>query len=165
MGLDYYNGDYVRSGVKLGNASSAANYDGNICQQRFNNTATTAVVSTTQTTWQYTYNDRNYLSKAVIGAYIKKDDELEILSGTDYYPLGAEMPEPKFIAESYRFGFNGKEMDNEVSGTGNKLNFGARIYDARLGRWLSLDEKAKPYQSNYNFAMDNPIIFVDPNRA
>ena len=42
-------------------------------------------------------------------------------------------------AVSYRFGFNGKENDNEVKGAGNSVDFGARIYDSRLGRWMSVD--------------------------
>ena len=45
----------------------------------------------------------------------------------------------------YRFSFNGKEKDDEVKGIGNSLDFGARIYDSRLGRWMSLD----PMQSKY----------------
>ena len=39
----------------------------------------------------------------------------------------------------YRYGFNGMEMDNEVKGTGNHIDFGARGYDSRIGRWLSVD--------------------------
>jgi RHS repeat-associated protein len=39
----------------------------------------------------------------------------------------------------YRFTFNGMEKDDEVKGVGNSLDFGARIYDSRLGRWLSVD--------------------------
>jgi hypothetical protein len=33
----------------------------------------------------------------------------------------------------YRYGFNGKEKDNEVSGNGNSQDYGLRIYDPRLG--------------------------------
>lgn len=42
-------------------------------------------------------------------------------------------------------------------------DFGARMYDARLGRWLSLDPlQAKyPHMSPYNFCANNPIIFKD----
>ncbi len=38
----------------------------------------------------------------------------------------------------YRYGFNGMEMDNEKNGNGNTMDFGARIYDSRLGRWFSV---------------------------
>jgi hypothetical protein len=34
---------------------------------------------------------------------------------------------------SYRYGFNGKENDNEVKGAGNQQDYGMRIYDPRWG--------------------------------
>lgn len=37
----------------------------------------------------------------------------------------------------YRYGFNGKENDNEVKGEGNQQDYGMRIYDPRLGKFLS----------------------------
>lgn len=63
-----------------------------------------------------------------------------------------------------RFGFNGKEDDNEVKGQGNSQDFGSRIYDNRLGRWLSVDPEASIYPawSPYVFVRDNPILRVDP---
>src|SRR4249919_2797107 len=36
----------------------------------------------------------------------------------------------------YRYGFNGKENDNEVKGQGDQQDYGMRIYDSRLGRFL-----------------------------
>ncbi len=38
--------------------------------------------------------------------------------------------------DNYRYGFNGKEKDNEWSGIGNHLDFGERGYDSRIARWL-----------------------------
>jgi RHS repeat-associated protein len=63
----------------------------------------------------------------------------------------------------YRYGFNGKENDNEVKGEGNEIAFENRIYDTRIGRWLSLDplQKKYPNESNYVFVSGNPIIFAD----
>lgn len=65
----------------------------------------------------------------------------------------------------YRYGFNGMEKDNEIKGEGNSYDFGARIYDPRLGRWLSTDpsESRYPGISTYNFGMNNPILFIDPD--
>jgi len=65
----------------------------------------------------------------------------------------------------YRFGFNGMEKDNQIKGVGNSLDFGARIYDSRLGRWMSLDPLAQKYPdlSPYNFVENSPIIFIDPD--
>jgi RHS repeat-associated protein len=64
----------------------------------------------------------------------------------------------------YCFAFNGKEMDNSIKGSGNSYDFGARIYDSRLGRWMSVDPMAslQPSWSTYKAFLDNPIFFVDP---
>ena len=63
----------------------------------------------------------------------------------------------------YRFGFNSKEKDDEVKGTGNQIDFGARVYDSRLGSFLSIDPLYKkfPNESNYSFGGNNPILFID----
>jgi len=63
----------------------------------------------------------------------------------------------------YRYGFNGKENDNEVKGEGNQQDYGMRIYDPRLGRFLSFDPLFKEYNdlSPYHFAGNNPIQNLD----
>jgi len=74
------------------------------------------------------------------------------------------MPERKFDAGSgYRYGFNGKENDNEVKGEGNQQDYGMRIYDPRLGKFLSVDPLYKDYPFNtpYAFAENSPIAFID----
>lgn len=74
------------------------------------------------------------------------------------------MPGRKYEAgNSYRYGFNGKENDNEVKGDGNEIAFENRIYDPRTGRWLSLDplQKKYPGESHYAFVSGNPIIYAD----
>jgi RHS repeat-associated protein len=90
----------------------------------------------------------------------------DVVTATDYYPGGMQMPGRKYEnGTSYRYGFNGKEEDNEISGDGNKLDFGSRIFDSRLVRWLSTDPlQAKyPFASPYNFVLNNPISFIDPD--
>ncbi len=73
------------------------------------------------------------------------------------------MPERSFSSEKYRWGFNGKETDNEVKGAANSLDFGARIYDSRLGRWLSCDplQNKYPYLSTYHAFGNSPILITD----
>jgi RHS repeat-associated protein len=85
---------------------------------------------------------------------------------TDYYPFGAEMEGREPVAtHPYRYGFNGKEDDNEVKGDGNQVDFGERIYDSRLGRFLSIDPLARklPWNSPYDFAENRPIDGIDNN--
>ncbi len=87
----------------------------------------------------------------------------DVLSSQDYYPFGMIQPGRSYNSGNYRFGFNGMEKDDEIKGGGNSYDFGARIYDSRIGTWLSLDRKSKAYRSNYIFCADNPIIFIDPD--
>jgi RHS repeat-associated protein len=91
--------------------------------------------------------------------------EAEVLSAQDYYPFGMLQPDRKWSLGSYRYGFNGKENDNEVKGEGNQIDFGARIYDPRIGRWMSPDPLEKEYAgaSPYNFTLNSPIAFIDPD--
>ncbi|AXY74707.1 hypothetical protein D3H65_12250 [Paraflavitalea soli] len=65
----------------------------------------------------------------------------------------------------YRYGFNGKENDNEVKGLGNQSDFGARMYDARIGRWLSVDPLQRKYTdlSPYQYCANSPISAKDPD--
>ncbi len=83
----------------------------------------------------------------------------------NYYPFGMLQTDRSWASESYRYGFNGMEMDNEVKGEGNSYDFGARMYDSRLGKWLSLDALASSYPgiSPYTFALNTPIQAVDPD--
>lgn len=90
----------------------------------------------------------------------------EIISASDYYPFGQLMPRRQYVSSSgaYRYGFNGKENDNEVKGNGNSLDYGARIYDPRLGRWLSMDPQCGRYPFLSSFASfgNSPMYYVDP---
>ena len=65
--------------------------------------------------------------------------------------------------DKYRYGFNGQEKDNEVAGVGNSYDFGERIYESRLGRFMSRDPLATkfPYYSPYQFAGNKPIAAID----
>jgi RHS repeat-associated protein len=65
---------------------------------------------------------------------------------------------------SYRFGFNGKEKDNEVKGgEGLQLDYGFRVYDSRIGKFLSVDPltRSYPWYTPYQFAGNKPITAVD----
>jgi RHS repeat-associated protein len=83
----------------------------------------------------------------------------------DYYPFGMLQPGRNHNTPSYRFGFNGKENDNEVKGAGNQQDYDSRIYDPRLGKWLSVDPLTKkfPWQGPYNSMSDDPINRIDPD--
>jgi RHS repeat-associated protein len=98
-------------------------------------------------------------SSSIVNYYLA-----EVLSQHDYYPFGTLMPERKYdVGVGYRYGFNDKENDNEVKGEGNQQDYGMRIYDPRLGRFLSVDPMKKdyPWYTPYQFAGNRPIIAID----
>jgi RHS repeat-associated protein len=62
-----------------------------------------------------------------------------------------------------RYGFNGQEMDNEISGSGNSYTAEFWQYDPRLGRRWNLDPKPQVGLSRYSVMNDSPIWLTDPN--
>ncbi len=74
------------------------------------------------------------------------------------------MPGRSYAGGDYRYGFNGMEGDHEIKGGKNSYDFGARILDPRIGRWLSVDPDQKNYPgwSSYVFVRDNPSLLIDP---
>src|SRR6516164_8027634 len=73
------------------------------------------------------------------------------------------IPDRKYVGNSYRFGFNGKENDKEAKGDGNQQDYGMRIYDPRIGRFLSEDPLTRkyPWNSPYSFAEGDLIRSMD----
>jgi RHS repeat-associated protein len=80
------------------------------------------------------------------------------------HPFGMMMPARRYeIGNSYRYGFNGKESDPETYGDGNIYDYGFRIYNPRIGRFLSVDPLTRKYPelTPYQFASNMPIIAID----
>jgi RHS repeat-associated protein len=90
----------------------------------------------------------------------------DVVTAQDYYPFGMLQPGRQYTGGvgSYRYGFNGKENDNDVGkGTGGEQDYGMRIYDTRVGRFLSVDpiSRSYPWYTPYQFAGNSPIQAVD----
>ncbi|MHA7843645.1 MAG: RHS repeat domain-containing protein [Winogradskyella sp.] len=83
----------------------------------------------------------------------------------DYYPFGSLLPKRHGSTDTYRYGFNGKEKDDEVKGEGNSYDFGARMYDPRIGRWFKTDPEffKQPGKSSYKSFNNNPLLYIDPD--
>jgi len=66
-------------------------------------------------------------------------------------------------AEEYRYGFQGQEVDNEIKGEGNSVNYKYRMHDPRIGRFFAVDPltKSYPWYTPYQFAGNNSIKFID----
>ena len=85
---------------------------------------------------------------------------VSVLGEVVYYPFGMLMLDRSFSAiDGYRFGFNGKENDEEIGWQ----DYGFRVYNPLLGRFISVDPLTKkfPWYSSYQFAGNMPIKFID----
>jgi RHS repeat-associated protein len=91
--------------------------------------------------------------------------EPDIVTAQDYYPFGMISREALPSGNvPYKFGFNGKLNDNDVKGGyGLQQDYGMRIYDNRVGRFLSVDPITKQYPmlTPYQFASNTPIQAID----
>jgi len=87
-----------------------------------------------------------------------------IVQQTDYDPLGLTFNESsRENSVPNNFLYNGKELqkDNDL----NWYDFGARMYDAALGRWHAVDSKSENYPdwSPYTFVVNDPLKYIDPD--
>jgi RHS repeat-associated protein len=90
----------------------------------------------------------------------------DIVSHSDYYAFGANKPGTQWtsLSSPYRYTFNGKEKDGEaVSTSGGTQDYGARIYNPSLGRFLSVDPITHQYPqlTPFQFAGNTPIACAD----
>ncbi|WP_052352632.1 RHS repeat domain-containing protein [Chryseobacterium oranimense] len=113
----------------------------------------------------YIYQYKDHLGNVRV-SYGKNNvtGSLEITDANDYYPFGMnhlKTGNAYFGASSYKnYKYNGKELQE----TG-MYDYGARMYMADIGRWSVVDPAAELGRrfSPYNYAFDNPIMFIDPD--
>jgi RHS repeat-associated protein len=90
-----------------------------------------------------------------------------VLEANSYYPMGLPMAVLSKISSTVhnRYGYQGKEMQNQEWTDGSGLNaydFEARMYDPQLGVWHNQDP-AGQYASPYMAMGDNWVNGIDPN--
>ena len=92
--------------------------------------------------------------RAVVGA------SGTVLESDDYYPLGGPLDISSASVQPEKF----QRKEWNTAKAFNTYDFGARLYDPAIGRWLSQDPLAEQYHphSPYLFCAGNPMKFVDP---
>jgi RHS repeat-associated protein len=86
-----------------------------------------------------------------------------VLMVNDYYPFGLEMPGRSVNFRGYRYGFNGKEKDDKGEWGSTHYDYGFRIYNPQIAKFLSVDPLAAsyPWYTPYQFAGNTPIQAID----
>ncbi|WP_291152177.1 RHS repeat domain-containing protein [Flavobacterium sp. UBA7680] len=103
----------------------------------------------------FSYEIKDHLGN--IRAVIEKESGLPaIKSFADYYPFGELLPSRNSL--NYRYAFQRQELDTE---TGMEA-FQLRLWDGRIGRWLSPDPKGMDH-SPYIGMVNNPTNTIDPD--
>ncbi len=89
----------------------------------------------------------------------------DVIQYNDYFPFGMSMAPRSGMAadEGYRYGFQGQEMDDEIKGEGNSVNYKYRMHDPRIGRFFAIDPLAAkyPHYSTYSFSGNKVIHRVE----
>jgi RHS repeat-associated protein len=104
----------------------------------------------------------NVLNTVTDNIHMRADSTWSFVVNTvDYYAFGgSQAPRTYGSSDAYTFGFNGKEREVALH-----YDFEARIYNSKIGRFLSVDLLSSnyPHMSPYAAMNNNPIMRNDPN--
>jgi RHS repeat-associated protein len=132
--------------------------------------------------FNYVYQYKDHLGNVRVSyGWDPYEEEVKILEENNYYPYGLKHRNYNMTVEDYKvlfpsgigieavdsrpynYKYNGKEWQEDLGL--NWYDYGARNYDAALGRWMSIDPMAEKYKmwSPYDYCINNPVFFVDPD--
>ena len=141
---------------KIGSVTTTTDYCDNVIYE--NNTAKLLLtgegyISLSDKKYHYYLQDHQGNNRVVAD----KDGNVE--ETNHYYPFGGVFASSQNV-QPYKY--NGKELDTKKGL--NWYDYGAREYDAVLGRFTTMDPMAEKYYavSPYTYCVNNPIKFVDP---
>jgi|GEM_PF-1402795 len=146
--------------------------------------------SQTEFRFNYIYNHTDHLGNVRVSYTLDpQTGKLRIVDEHHYYPFGlrhevhypsgnrldfhplqtsdiGEIGDIQLInvtKTEYMYRYNSKEWQDELGL--NFYDYGARNYDAAIGRWSVIDPLAEQYRrwSPYTYAVDNPVRFIDPD--
>ncbi len=101
-----------------------------------------------------------YLKDHLGSVRVVADKDGNVEEANSYYPFGGLFATTASV-QPYKY--NGKELDRK-----NGLDwydYGARYYDAILGKWYVVDRVSEKYYrlSPYAYCVNNPLLLIDPN--
>ncbi len=114
------------------------------------------------TAFYYEYTIKDHLGNARVN-FRANGTMATHLEEMHYYPFGMLIEGIGTVSPINDYSYNGKELNDDFGL--NLSDYGARWYDASLGRWWAPDPLAEKYRrwSPYNYGVDNPVKFIDPD--
>jgi RHS repeat-associated protein len=109
--------------------------------------------------YQYTLTD-HLGNTRVMFADTNNNGSPEIIEESHYYAFGMRIEGLSTTNPDNKFTYNGKELEDDHGL--NWYHYGARFYDAQIGRWHSVDILDE-FNSPYCYVGNNPLSFVDPD--
>ncbi|MCL6220602.1 RHS repeat domain-containing protein [Zunongwangia pacifica] len=132
-------------------------------------------VSNENGSYKYVYQYRDHLGNIRLSYSDANNDgninpDKELKEENNFYPFGMKQegynttPDIMLgsdLADNYLY--NGKELEEALDL--NLYYFGARNYDASLGRWSVFDPLAEKHRnlSPFNYTLNSPLLFIDPD--
>ena len=142
----------------IGNDSTVTDYCGNLIYE--NGVAKTLLVDggyVSLSDWKYHFYFQDHQGNNRVIA----DENGNIEEVNHYYPFGGTFASTPSV-QPYKY--NGKELDRK--GGLDWYDYGARYYDATIGRFMKTDRFSEKYVSlsPYQYGANNPVNNVDINR-
>ncbi len=121
-----------------------------------------------ETFWKHEYNLTDHLGNVRVVFAAHNHGQPEVMQQTSYYPFGMTLQQQNFggvQSQPNKLLYNSKELqDDELAGVSlDWYDYGARMYDAQIARFHSVDPLAEKYfyQSPFTYAVNNPIRYID----
>ncbi len=99
------------------------------------------------------------------GGFVYEDGALQYILNEEgrYSVNGVGGVFAQYSSSNNKYQFNGKELQEET----DWLDYGFRMYDNRIGRWMCQDPMAEKTHnishSPYNYCVNNPVNYIDPD--
>ena len=152
------NGTKLRTVHKIGNTTTTTDYCGNVVYENGVQKlllTDAGYITFSDKKYHYYLQDHQGNNRVVVDQTGQKEEV------NHYYPFGGTFASADGNVQAYKY--NGKELDTKKGV--NWYDYGARMYDAALGRFMTIDRFTEKYNtmSPYQYGGNNPVNNIDIN--